>query len=109
MNKVRVVQAIFAATARVVKYECEDGKAKIHCPVCEFLRIDFGKVEVYKTAGEIRYCCCAVCNARFRAIGQSHSKLPPELAESKKQIDNKVKGKKADGRAKKRTKTVQRR
>lgn len=72
MNKIAFVQRLFAAEDRVVQYS---SKAKALCPVCQFLGLPPGKIVIYKTIGEVRYCCCDQCSANFRAVGPTPAEI----------------------------------
>jgi hypothetical protein len=80
-RRIMLIQHIFAAENRVVEYVY---LATI-CPVCEFLGLPPGRVEVDRTAGTLRYCTCKQCTASFRAIGASNKEN-----EEKKEHDNQI-------------------
>lgn len=104
MNKAEFIRAVFAAADKPVRMEFDGRAAIVRCPVCAFIGLTAGKIEISRTEGEIRYCICHVCAARFRAIGEAHStrKKLLQIDKEEKTIDTKNKRKK-HGRAKKRT------
>lgn len=106
MNKAKFIKLIFAARDRVVKMTFDGGLAEVRCPVCEFIGLEAGKIEINRTEGEVRYCLCHVCDARFRAIGEArpnkNSKRLQEMDKSSVVPDTKIRRPK-NGRTKKRT------
>lgn len=91
MASIQFIRRFIASQDRVVEYK-PDGATR--CPVCEFCGLEHGRVTVYQTRDEIRYCNCSQCLATFRATGKPPEEIKAEKIEAVKisaEIENKNK------------------
>jgi len=74
--RITIITTVLSSQKRVTKFE--NGTAK--CPMCETFGLA-GTVSVRSTQGEIRYCECNRCTAKFTAIGEIFTKKEPDPKE----------------------------
>jgi hypothetical protein len=73
-TRLRIVKIVIESIRKPIKYI--DGGTL--CPVCSTFGM-IGKVTVYRTAEEVRYCDCGKCSAKFVAIGEKREpQIEPE-------------------------------
>ena len=68
--RIRMIQAVLSATKKVAVYQ----NNQCTCPVCACFGVQTTQTRVYRTDGEIRYCECKRCTAKFVAIGKQKKK-----------------------------------